>query len=101
MTSSPAELLTFSDGEALGTMIPSDPVEKKVENTSTTVTLPWPPGVGVGVTRPSVPVEATTAVEKMVVIPPSPVVVAGTSEGPSIPPPPPMVIVLSPEMIVV
>ena len=100
--------LAFSEADALGGMIPWLPVEKKVENASMTVTLPRPPrvGAGVGVTRPSVPVDAWTAVEKKVVTPPSPSVVdAGTNVAPPEPPiaplPPLMVVVLSPEMIVV
>lgn len=52
--------LAFNDTDALGGMTPAVPEEKKVEKTSITVTLPSPPrdGAGVGVTIPSVPVEA-------------------------------------------
>lgn len=101
----PEDTMTSSLTEPLGGMMPSVPVEKKVENTSLTVTLPSPPGVGagVGVTILSAPVDPCTAVEKKVVIPPSPLVVdAGTRVGPPpTPPPPPMVVVLSPEIMVV
>lgn len=63
IVSTPAEPLTlaFKDTDVLGAMTPAVPVEKKVENTSMTVTLPCPPALvagGVGVTMPSVPVEA-------------------------------------------
>jgi hypothetical protein len=56
----------------------------------------------VGVTIPSVPVDAWTAVEKKVVNPASPPVVeAGTKVAPPPPFAPLIVVVLSPEMIVV
>lgn len=64
ITSSLTEPLTLalSEAEALGEMMPALPVEKKVEKSSITVTLPTPPidgsGAGVGVTMPSVPVDA-------------------------------------------
>lgn len=106
MTSSLTEplMLALSEGDALGEITPSEPVEKTLVKPSMTVTLPAPPseGAGVGVTMPSVPVDAWTAVEKKVVSPASPPVVeAGTKVAPPAPPPPRMVVVLSPEMIVV
>lgn len=105
MVSAVTEPLTlpFKGTDTLGAITPAVPVEKKVENTSMTVTLPSPPTeIGVGVTMPSVPVDVWVAVEKKVVTPASPSVVeAGTNVGPAEPPPPLMVVVVSPEMIVV
>lgn len=52
--------LAFKGTDELGATTPAVPVEKKVEKTSMTVTLPSPPSVdaeGAGVTMPSVPVE--------------------------------------------
>lgn len=53
-------VLALTEADTLGGMMPSDLVEKTLVKPSVTVTLPAPPdeGVGVGVTMPSVPVDA-------------------------------------------